>query len=228
MTVIIIKIRQDFQSLKDNKIFKAFMKVAIPLFLFVPYYLAQSFLMSKDIFLNASGILLGIIVLIYDVQHQKSNNTMSLRRKFAWVAIFLLIILVTNIGIGMISKMLNQHIIQSFNNQSLSPAFKQYKIQAVIMTVFLAPIFEETIFRRSIISFKSKRNFWITYCLSIVLFIYSHLLNTPIENLAYTSLYYIAPAICITSIYAITKDIRFSMFTHGLYNAIPALILLLQ
>ena len=67
------------------------MKVAIPLFLFVPYYLAQSFLMSKAIVLNASGILLGIIVLIYDVQHQKSNNTMSLRRKFAWGAIFCLL-----------------------------------------------------------------------------------------------------------------------------------------
>lgn len=109
------------------------------------------------------------------------------------------------------------------NQRVFNQQVKRNLPAASVLTLLMAPIFEEGIFRLCLISFKSR--FWLvfsTIC-SMLLFAAMHIVGSI--SMLTLSLYLI-PTLYLTLTYVITRDIRCSMILHLLYNAITLTSLL--
>lgn len=109
------------------------------------------------------------------------------------------------------------------NQQVFNQQVKRNLPAASVLTLIMAPIFEEGIFRLCLISFKNR--FWLIFSTlgSMLLFAAMHIVGS-ISIL--TLILYLIPTLYLTLTYIITQDIKCSMILHLLYNAITLTSLL--
>lgn len=107
------------------------------------------------------------------------------------------------------------------NQQQIIKKEKEFPIMVAILSVIVAPVFEEVIFRRQIISFKNKKWLICTYIISCILFALAHIAGY--NDSAINFIKYLVPGVFLGGIYVYTRDIKCSILTHMLYNSLAVL-----
>lgn len=167
----------------------------------------------------ATGLAIAGLVFRFDLTKPNVKpKKIKWKRKIAIIILAVFLILILNI----ITVCLQQYFMQSVsipgNQKELIKSQKQLPITISLLAIFIGPIFEETIFRKELISFKNKSWLIITYLISSSLFACSHLVGYN-SNL-FEFIKYLIPGLSLGGVYLITRDIRCSILTHMLYNGI--------
>lgn len=133
------------------------------------------------------------------------------------IAIVLVSLLITFIQ----ANMSHNQIPIPGNQQQIIKKEKEFPIMVAILSVIVAPVFEEVIFRRQIISFKNKKWLICTYIISCILFALAHIAGY--NDSAFNFIKYLVPGVFLGGIYVYTRDIKCSILTHMLYNSLAVL-----
>lgn len=112
--------------------------------------------------------------------------------------------------------------IRSTNQAILETQYKHNLFKAFIFTVVIAPIFEESIFRLTMINFTTPKKLAFTSIVSWLLFTIIHLYNSaPILFLQYGAISFV-----LTAAYVKTRNITDSLSIHVIYNLLCFIMLL--
>lgn len=226
---VIDELKQDAIAFKKSKLYRGLSALLIPLSMFVPYALAQNWIESANIWLMGLAMILAIIILIYDLKHPKAKAWHTRNWKKIMLSIIsAFLIAVFTILIGLIfSHLMQSDNLSSQNQQLIVKEYKQNPLSLILLVSFIAPIFEETIYRRDIVRFTSKKAFWISSMITIIAFDLSHLMQTSLIALLPAFGQYLIPSIGLWAVYAKTKTIWCSMLTHCIYNFLTILSIML-
>lgn len=197
-------------------------RFAWPFGLFIIYGICQ-LLAVKAIWLSLiiTGFVLAIVLKYQNIKPRKFKHQI-LTKILLILGLLLLLLLTISIyslclhNLGLVLPMNpNQAHWQKMSNRFL--------FVTACETLIMAPIFEESIFRLGIISFKNK--YWLigSNILSISVFALCHL--TFSVNLLLFIIYAI-PGLYLTLIYDYTRDLKCNMLLHFLYNAIVFLTMM--
>lgn len=226
---VINELKQDAIAFKKSKTYRGLSAVLIPLTMFVPYALAQNFIASGNIGLMLLALMLAITVLIYDLKHPKVKAWHTCNgKKMILSIVSAFLIAVFTILVGLFFRQLMQtNNLSSQNQQLIVKEYQQNPVSIILLVSFIAPIFEETIYRRDIVRFTSKKAFWISSIITIIVFDLSHLMQTSLIALFPAFCQYLIPSIGLWAVYAKTKTIWCSMLTHCIYNFLTILSIML-
>lgn len=183
------------------------------------YALCQMCWMIKDFSLNLLAVAIAGCFLYWAVVHPLVETDKTIIYRIKACTILFLSILLASILAGLLLK--NEPI--AINQEILDNYAKTSPAKLVVLTSFFAPVFEETIFRRDLISFKNKKQFEITVTISMILFVLMHIATSFITISLIIS--YFIPTIFLTLAYTKTKDLKCSMVVHCLYNLVISIIL---
>lgn len=230
MKLLLSKIKDKWQKFK-NKSPKGywFIKYIIfPCLWFVVYAIAQFTILNKFLIINIFSMALTALVLVYVLTHPVAkpkdkdyNNTRPKRLKI--ILAFLIALLIANLIFGILSGASNQ---ASANQESINELFKTYPVQILFMAIVMAPVFEETIYRRALISFSSRKWTIVSYIITIFIFAISHMENTSLMDI-WVLISYMMPGIAFGGCYIVNRRISNSMLLHMAYNTVAALPLIL-
>lgn len=226
---VIDELKQDAIALKKSKIYRGLSALLIPLSMFIPYALAQNWIESGNIIQTFLAIILAVVVLIYDLKYPKAKawHTSNWKKIMLSISCAFLIAVFT-ILIGLLFRQLMPTTnLTSQNQQLIVKDYQQNPWSMVLLVSFIAPIFEETIYRRDIVRFTSQKAFWISSIITIIVFDLSHLMQTSLIALLPAFCQYLIPSIGLWAIYAKTRTIWCSMLTHCIYNFLTILSIIL-
>lgn len=116
---------------------------------------------------------------------------------------------------------------ESMNNEVVSDFIVQSPLMMVVMTVILAPIVEEIIFRAILFRPLSEKLPWLGYVISALLFGLMHVWQAALINMDWRELIYIIQyipsALILCYICKRMKNIWCSIIMHSLINAVAVL-----
>ncbi len=218
-----LKFNKKISKLRQDKTYKGFMTVLKPLSIFLPYMLADMLVLTENPVLIFLSSLIAIGYFYYDIKHPIAKSNKSMLKK---IGITFLIVLAMYFSVFLLSLFYKNGAPVSENQHLLIHDFKKQGSAMMCIALFFAPIFEESIFRRGVIRFNSKKEIIITSIISVVFFVLAHMPQTSLSQFG-AAIFYLPPAIGLTAIYAMTKDIRCSMLGHFLWNCAAALVMFL-
>lgn len=196
---------------------------------FIIYAFAQAWMFSKNIFANFLALLATGLVATFVIYNYKDKN-ISYNKFFAkfrckgWpykilASILGVCLILLGLGIYLLVIMKLGMTPGDNNNQDLLVKLaSDNKIRFFLETVIMGPIFEESIFRYAMISFKNNKWLLFTSLISVIIFAAAHVAGSPHYLLIFCN--YLMPSIGFTLVYDYTEDIRSSMLTHMLYNLV--------
>ena len=172
-------------------------------------------------------VLLFIIILcknvfVDDALKIKNNKKFNFYFIILSTAIFALVSL-------FVDKVIQIYVPVSNNQSTIVTILSNGGYGMVLMTisVLLAPIVEEFIYRHCIFHFLKKYNVIFSYAVSIILFVFPHMLSTKIENVGIwllQSLPYVISAFMLALIYhKSNRNIYASISAHMLNNIIAVI-----
>lgn len=141
-------------------------------------------------------------------------------------------------GLAIVAMMIAGMIVDLFVDKSTSDnqaiidsIFQLYPFQISIMTIIIAPIVEELVFRYAIIDVENKNFTMISLIISSLLFGLIHL-NLDIHALDFTELWYLliygTLGFVLGLSYVKSKNILMPIAVHALYNAFVTLIMFIR
>lgn len=198
-----------------------------PPVLLLIYAFCQLFILSKNIWANLVAAIITLAVLGFALKYQKTKPkkfSYPIRQKLLLVVYAIFGIVICLMIYGYIYYLVsNGEIPNSKNQEILQDLAKMSKLRIFIETVLMGPIFEETIFRLGLISFKNKQWTIGTSIFSIICFAAMHMIGT--FNL-WVIIPYLIISVFLTLLYVYTKDMKCNILLHILYNLIASVNLL--
>lgn len=199
--------------------------VVVPLAWFTLYALVQLLCYSKNIFVFFIGIFITWFMLAYEIEHPRVKMIKFANHKWPYKLNLCLLGLM----------LLGLAIIYSFNSHNLTPSANQQVVTQLIQknslmiieVVCVAPVFEENIFRRCLISFNTKIQLIVSTLISCFVFALAHLWGSPISQPLYF-LEYSLLGLGLASSYVLTRNIKYSIMLHMTYNFIACLPMILM
>lgn len=202
-----------------------FNTVMIPLLWFGLYAIVQNLWLSNNLLLVVISIIMTTWTLYYTLAHPKVEPYEFASQKTPWL-ITGLIFLGMFAMIAVESALFNSHRV-SANQSGINIMLKYNPYMIMAETAIIAPIFEENIFRRCIINFKNGITVIVTSIISVIIFVFAHMVGTAWTQIPIL-ITYLIPTLCLTGVYVGTRDIKYSMTMHCIYNLIVSLSVLMR
>lgn len=162
--------------------------------------------------------LIPMIYLIYDY-FKNYNQKMELNKTLKVILIGLIFTILYILLSTFLVKNGFEFLFESNNQKAINKTFKKTLIPTIIITSILVPFTEEYFFRDLLI--KGEKWIKIKYFLSNILFVFLHV-GIHCEQ----SFSYILIALTFASIRVYTKNAKYSMIVHSIYNTICTIIIL--
>lgn len=199
--------------------------VIIPAAWFGLYAVVQNLWLSKNLILTTLSIAITIWVLYYELTHPKTMPRKFQSEKTPWLVMgFAFLLMMAMISV---ENALLKPTGTSANQASLNAIMHVSPYMVLAESAIIAPIFEENIFRRCIIDFNSSVKLIITSIISMSIFVFAHMIGTSWMQIPVV-ISYLIPTVCLTGIYDYTRDIKYSMVMHCLYNLLASLTVLMH
>lgn len=199
--------------------------VIVPAAWFGLYAVVQNLWLSKNLILTTLSIAITIWVLYYELTHPKTIPREFQSEKTPWLVMGFAFLLMMAI-ISVENALLKPTGI-SANQTSLNAIMHVSPYMVLAESAIIAPIFEENIFRRCIINFNSSVKLIITSIISMSIFVFAHMIGTSWMQIPVV-ISYLIPTVCLTGIYDYTRDVKYSMAMHCLYNLLASLTVLMH
>lgn len=216
-------------ALKLSKRTKSFLVkyVLLPISLFFLYAIVQALSVKKNIILNIIAYIITLCLAIYvhkkpKIKFEKTKYNKTWIRRLGIVIAGLFLIISFDY---MIKALAYSSGISSANQQELVQSIKNVPFKSLITIIIIGPIFEETIFRRCLITFTNEKTILTSYIISALIFGIMHMANTSFLNPVI--IMYIVPGLAFGAIYIITRKLEYSIIAHVLYNFLAALPIIL-
>ena len=119
------------------------------------------------------ALIMAITILYYVLTHPRVKE-ITFQHKYTKYLIDISLFFAMIFGLLIISLTMNLRGSDSYNQQNVIELVKENR-WVFLYIIVIAPIFEETIFRYSIINFKTKKTLIVSTIISIVLFVSLHL-----------------------------------------------------
>lgn len=207
MSIILHKVKQILTKAKP---------VLIPCGWFVLYAIAQIVALKISVLI---ALIIAITILYYVLTHPRVKE-ITFQHKYTKYLIDISLFFAMIFGLLIISLTMNLRGSDSYNQQNVIELVKENR-WVFLYIIVIAPIFEETIFRYSIINFKTKKTLIVSTIISIVLFVSLHLSGSTSQ--IKFAIPYAIPTLGLTTSYIATKDIKCSIILHMAYNALSCL-----
>lgn len=189
----------------------------------LPYAIVQTLWVHDNLWLGLLAIIITAYVFYYNTQKQPVQSNMKWTKKLAICVAGVIAIVITNV----LLSLLFTHSGNTANQNALTKMMNKQEFKLFVLTGFIAPVFEETIYRRDIIKFSSKKALLISSIISAFIFAFSHMMGMPFSKFDRIILY-LAPACILVGVYDWTKDVRCSMLTHCMYNLLAFLEIIIS
>ncbi len=130
---------------------------------------------------------------------------------------------VLSIGVNMLVFRLNPQFTNS-NDQSIAEISRQSLLLTGIVTVLLAPVVEEVLYRGAVFGSLYRRNKVAAYLVSMTLFGFAHVSGyigvVPPMMLLLAFLQYLPAGLCLAGAYQLTGSLLTPIFIHAALNAV--------
>lgn len=193
-----------------------------PILLFIVYMIAQMLVFNY----TWVSIIIAIIVASLIIPYHKVRPRQFKRKWWTKILIVfcaLVALLLTLVAFQAILEHFHIKVATSRNQMIIKRAVKDNLFAMGVDTIFMAPIFEEGIFRLGMISFKNKYWLIITSILSTAFFAACHIVGSI--NI-FVFITYMIPGLYLMLTYVYTKDVRCDILLHMLYNGLAFMVLL--
>ncbi len=128
-----------------------------------------------------------------------------------------------SIAVSLLVYYLNPQF-QNANDQAVAENTRQSLLSTGIVTVLLAPVVEETLYRGAVFGSLYRRNKVWAYLVSMVLFAFVHISGyigaVPPMTLALAFLQYLPAGLCLAGAYQYTGSLLAPIFIHAAINAV--------
>lgn len=212
---------------KIKNTIKSSLRFIWPPALLIVYAFCQYFALSKNLWANLLALVVTLILLAFALKYQKTKPRKfkhPISKKISLILLAALAIIICLLFFGLAYYYLsNGQIPSSKNQEELQQLAKLGKWHILFEAVFMGPIFEETIFRLGLISFKNKNWTLFTSIFSMISFAGMHMIGT--FNI-WSMVPYLIISIFLTLLYVYTKDMKCNILLHMLYNLIASVNLL--
>ncbi|MCR5113059.1 MAG: CPBP family intramembrane metalloprotease [Acholeplasmatales bacterium] len=187
------------------------------------YYSAQGFGNALTYIFMAIGV-------IFFMRDEFINDFNSLKENKKFYAIYIPCAAILFAGLAIVISIIFGKIAGSSENQNTIELMMKYSGAApmIFATILLAPVVEESIFRKCIFYYGRNIPVWISYAVSALLFTLPHMLSSDISNFGNWALLcipYLLDALLLCTVYHLSKKNIYSVICAHMLNNIIAVIL---
>jgi len=152
------------------------------------------------------------------------------RQKTLWIIKGYVLIIVAGMLVTIVKILITGNNVEPANQLALvemAHAGLATKIYLIFLSVILAPLLEESIFRGILMNYFMKNSYWwANVVVSGMAFGLFHVIFQPFQLMAFIQ--YSLTGIILAFVYKKTQKLQYSMATHCLNNLVAMLILLFQ